>query len=122
MNSAIHSSTSKAPFEIIYGYLPRTFPPIVYDEDNSASMDFIENRMLASDMAFDRVRVRVFEFSIENFEFDRVRLQIIRIRSKNSNFIIDLSNFCDGYTIQSAAENYDLHVTFKLESAKISAA
>ena len=55
LNSTIHSSTNKAPFEIIYGYLPRTFPPIVYDEDNPASMDFMENRMLALRAAQDAI-------------------------------------------------------------------
>jgi hypothetical protein len=47
LNSVVHSSTNKARFELVYSYLPPTFPPIVYDEDNPASMDFIENRMLA---------------------------------------------------------------------------
>ncbi len=40
---------------MIYGYLPRTFPPIVYDEDNPASMNFIENRMLAQRSAQDAI-------------------------------------------------------------------
>jgi transposase InsO family protein len=53
INSAISRSTGKAPFEIIYGYLPRSFPPIVFDENNPASMDFLENRMLAQLSAQD---------------------------------------------------------------------
>src|SRR5436190_20978993 len=55
INSAVSASTGKAPFELIYGYLPRTFPPIVYDEDNPASMNFIENRMLAQRSAQDAI-------------------------------------------------------------------
>ena len=55
INSAVSTSTGKAPFELIYGYLPRTFPPIVYDEDNPASMNFIENRMLAQRSAQDAI-------------------------------------------------------------------
>ena len=47
INSSISHSTGKAPFEIVYGYLPRSFPPIVKDPDNPASMDFLEERMLA---------------------------------------------------------------------------
>ena len=46
INSAVSRSTGKSPFEIVYGYLPRTFPLIVPDEDNLASVDFVENRML----------------------------------------------------------------------------
>jgi hypothetical protein len=45
LNSTVHSSTNKTLFELIYSYLPWMFPLIVYDEDNSASMDFMENRM-----------------------------------------------------------------------------
>jgi len=55
INSAVSASTGKAPFELIYGYLPRTFPPIVYDEDNPASMNFVENRMLAQRSAQDAI-------------------------------------------------------------------
>jgi len=55
INSAISRSTGQAPFEVVYGYLPRTFPPIVYDEDNTASMDFIENRMLVQRAAQDAI-------------------------------------------------------------------
>ena len=55
INSAVSTSTGKAPFELIYGYLPRTFPPIVYDEDNPTSMNFIENRMLAQRSAQDAI-------------------------------------------------------------------
>jgi RNase H-like domain found in reverse transcriptase/Integrase zinc binding domain/Chromo (CHRromatin Organisation MOdifier) domain len=47
INSAVSRSTGKAPFEIIYGCLPRSFPPIAFDHDNPASMDFMEDRMLA---------------------------------------------------------------------------
>jgi len=43
----VSRSTGKAPFEVIYAYLPRSFLPIVFDENNPASMDFLENRMLA---------------------------------------------------------------------------
>ena len=55
INSAVSASTGKAPFELIYGYLPRTFPPIVYDEDNPASMNFVENGMLAQRSAQDAI-------------------------------------------------------------------
>jgi transposase InsO family protein len=55
LNSAVHNSMNKAPFELVYGYLPQTFPPIVYDEDNPASMDFIENRMLVLWAAQDAI-------------------------------------------------------------------
>ena len=40
----------------------------------------LHRTVVSPDMAFDRVRVRVFEFSIEVFEFDRVRVEIIRVR------------------------------------------
>ena len=53
INSAVSTSTGKALFELIYSYLPRTFPPIVYDEDNPVSMNFIENRILAQRSAQD---------------------------------------------------------------------
>jgi Chromo (CHRromatin Organisation MOdifier) domain len=55
INSVTSRSTGQAPFEVVYGYLPRTFPPIVYDEDNPASMDFIENRMLVQRAAQDAI-------------------------------------------------------------------
>ena len=55
INSAVSRSTNKAPFEIVYGYLPRSFPPIVFDPDNPASMDFIENRMLSQLSAQDSI-------------------------------------------------------------------
>jgi hypothetical protein len=34
INSMVSYSIGKVPFEIVYGYLPRTFPPIAFDEDN----------------------------------------------------------------------------------------
>jgi Integrase zinc binding domain len=46
INSAINSSTGKAPFEIVYGYLPRILPPAIYDDSTPAAMDFVEARML----------------------------------------------------------------------------
>ena len=55
INSAVSRSTGKAPFEIVYGYLPRTFPPITFDQDNPASMDFVENRMLSQLSAQDSI-------------------------------------------------------------------
>jgi hypothetical protein len=55
INSAVSRSTGKAPFEVVYGYLPRSFPPIVFDENNPASMDFLENRMLAQLSAQDAI-------------------------------------------------------------------
>ena len=55
INSAVSRSTGKAPFEVVYGYLPRSFPPIVFDENNPASMDFLENRMLAQLSAQDSI-------------------------------------------------------------------
>ena len=55
INSAVSRSTAKAPFEIIYGYFPRSFPPIAFDHDNPASMDFMENRMLAQQSAQDAI-------------------------------------------------------------------
>ena len=55
INSAVSRSTGKSPFEIVYGYLPRTFPPIVPDEDNPASVDFVENRMLTQLSAQDAI-------------------------------------------------------------------
>jgi RNase H-like domain found in reverse transcriptase/Integrase zinc binding domain/Retrotransposon gag protein/Retroviral aspartyl protease/Reverse transcriptase (RNA-dependent DNA polymerase)/Chromo (CHRromatin Organisation MOdifier) domain/Zinc knuckle len=55
VNSSISRSTGKAPFEVVYGYLPRTFPPIVEDIDNPASMDFLEGRMLAQLAAQDSI-------------------------------------------------------------------
>jgi len=39
----------------VYGYLPRSFPPIVFDSDNPASMDFLENRMLSQLAAQDAI-------------------------------------------------------------------
>ena len=38
-------------------------------------------------MAFDRVKVRSIEISIENFEFDRVRAQIVRVQSSLNYYI-----------------------------------
>ena len=55
INSSINRSTGKAPFELLYGYLPRTFPPIVFDLDNPTSMDFIKNRMLSQLIAQDAI-------------------------------------------------------------------
>lgn len=55
VNSAVSRSTGKAPFEVIYGYLPRSFPPIAFDHDNPASMDFMEDRMLAQLSAQDAI-------------------------------------------------------------------
>jgi RNase H-like domain found in reverse transcriptase/Integrase zinc binding domain/Chromo (CHRromatin Organisation MOdifier) domain len=55
INSAISNSTGHAPFELVYGYLPRTFPPIVFDEDNPASMNFLEDRMLSQMSAQDAI-------------------------------------------------------------------
>ena len=55
INSAVSRSTGKSPFKIVYGYLPRTFPPIVPDEDNPASVDFVENRMLTQLSAQDAI-------------------------------------------------------------------
>jgi Chromo (CHRromatin Organisation MOdifier) domain len=55
INSAISRSTGKAPFEIVYGHLPRSFPPIAFDQDNPASMDFMEQRMLAQLSAQDAI-------------------------------------------------------------------
>src|ERR1700689_5976223 len=46
---------AKAPFEVIYGYLPRSFPPIAFDQDNPSSMDFMKNRMLAQLSAQDAI-------------------------------------------------------------------
>ena len=46
INSAINASTGKAPFEIVYGYLPRILPPVIYDDTTPAAMDFVETRML----------------------------------------------------------------------------
>ena len=47
INFVITRFTGKAPFEVINGYLPWSFPQIVFNQDNPALMDFIENRMLA---------------------------------------------------------------------------
>ena len=55
INSAVSRATGKAPFEIVYGYLPRSFPPIAFDQDNPASMEFMENRMLAQLSAQDAI-------------------------------------------------------------------
>jgi hypothetical protein len=55
INSAVSRSTDRAPFELVYGYLPRSFPPIVFDQDNPASMDFIQNRMLSQMSAQDAI-------------------------------------------------------------------
>jgi transposase InsO family protein len=55
INSAVSRSTGKAPFEIIYGFLPRSFPPIAFDQDNPASMNFMEDRMLAQMSAQDAI-------------------------------------------------------------------
>ena len=55
INSSVNWSTGKAPFELLYGYLPRTFPPILFDPDNPVSMDFIENRMLSQLSAQDAI-------------------------------------------------------------------
>jgi hypothetical protein len=46
INSAVSSSTGKAPFEVVYGYLPRIIPPAIYDDSTPAAMDFVEARML----------------------------------------------------------------------------
>jgi hypothetical protein len=46
INSAVSASTSKAPFKVVYGYLPRIIPPMLYNDSTSASMDFVEARML----------------------------------------------------------------------------
>ena len=46
INSAVSSSTGKAPFEVVYGYLPRILPPAIYDDSTPAAMDFVEARML----------------------------------------------------------------------------
>jgi len=46
INSAVNSSTDKAPFEVVYGYLPRILPPVLYDDSTPATMDFVEARML----------------------------------------------------------------------------
>lgn len=40
INSAVSRSTNKVPFEIVYGYLPRSFPHIVFNPDNPAWIDF----------------------------------------------------------------------------------
>ena len=55
INSAVSSSTDQAPFEVVYGYLPRSFPPIVFDPDNPASMNFLEQRMLSQLAAQDAI-------------------------------------------------------------------
>ncbi len=47
INSSISTSITKAPFELIYEYLPQSFPSIVFDSDNPASMNFLEHRMLS---------------------------------------------------------------------------
>ena len=40
INSSVLKSMTKAPFELVYRYLPRSLPPIVFDPDNPASMNF----------------------------------------------------------------------------------
>ena len=55
INSSVSASTTKAPFELVYGYLPRSFPPIVFDPDNPASMNFLEHRMLSQLAAQDAI-------------------------------------------------------------------
>ena len=55
INSAISRSTGKTPFEVVYGYLPRSFPPVVFDPDNPASMQFMEDRMLSQLAAQDAI-------------------------------------------------------------------
>jgi len=64
INSAVSRSTGKAPFEILYGYLPCSFPPIAFDQDNPASMDFMEKRMLAQLSAQDTIIVAKTEQSL----------------------------------------------------------
>ena len=51
----ISRSTGKTPFEVVYGYLPRSFPPVVFDPDNPASMQFMEDRMLSQLAAQDAI-------------------------------------------------------------------
>ena len=55
INSAVSSSTGQARFEVIYGYLPRSFLLIVFDPDNPASMGFLEQRMLSQMAAQDAI-------------------------------------------------------------------
>ena len=55
INSSISTSTTKAPFELAYEYLPRLFPPIVFDPDNPTSMNFLEHRMLSQLAAQDAI-------------------------------------------------------------------
>src|SRR5436189_2401910 len=55
INSAVSSSTDQAPFELVYGYLPRSFPPIVFDPDSPASMNFLDHRMLSQLAAQDAI-------------------------------------------------------------------
>ena len=55
INSSVSKSTTRAPFELVYGYLPRSFPPIVFDPDNPASMNFLEQRMLSQLAAQDAI-------------------------------------------------------------------
>ena len=55
INSAISQSIDKASFELLYEYLSRSFSPIVFDFDNSASMNFIEQRMLSQLSAQDSI-------------------------------------------------------------------
>jgi transposase InsO family protein len=55
INSAASRSTGKAPFEIVYGFLPRSFHLIAFDHENPASMNFMEARMLAQLSAQDAI-------------------------------------------------------------------
>ena len=40
---------------LLYAYFPRMLPPIVFDPNNPASMDFVENRMLLQLSAPDAI-------------------------------------------------------------------
>src|SRR5438552_2178237 len=55
INSAISRSMGKTSFEVVYGYLPWSFPTVVFDPDNPASMQFMEDRMLSQLAAQDAI-------------------------------------------------------------------
>lgn len=107
-NSAYHSAIDNTPFELSYGYLPKAFVDIAFDNPNPACANFVQNRQTALQLAKTslecaRQRYKLFadqsRSDITLQAGDRVLLSTKNLRFKSFGVLKFMPKFVGPYTI-----------------------